>query len=313
MIAAPGGYESVIAAVARAAVGDGDLGLDVVAGGLTRGESVGRALAEVDSELVTVHDAARPLVSAELIESLIGRLSSRPDADAVVPAAPVADTIKRVSDDGETVAATEDRELLRTAQTPQVFRTARLREAHARDPGSARAATDDATLIESAGGTVLVEPGPSENLKVTTPADLRLAEALLGERDAPRPSTWIRRVMPNLPARDLEASRRFYTEFLGLAVAMDEPGFLMLFSPSHPTSELTVSADEQREWDPNTGRTQMAIEVADVDASYEEARSRGLPIVYPLTDEPWGIRRFFVEDPDGTVINVHSHIDDRDG
>ncbi|MQA75532.1 MAG: hypothetical protein GEU88_14525 [Solirubrobacterales bacterium] len=114
--------------------------------------------------------------------------------------------------------------------------------------------------------------------------------------------------MPNVVARDLEASRRFYVDFIGLAVAMDEPGFLMLFSTSHPTSELTVSSDEQREWDPNTGRTQMAIEVADVDASFAEAQRRGLPIAYPLTDEPWGIRRFFVEDPDGTVINVHTHI-----
>jgi uncharacterized glyoxalase superfamily protein PhnB len=63
------------------------------------------------------------------------------------------------------------------------------------------------------------------------------------------------------------------------------------------------------DWDPNTRRTQMAVEVGDVDGVYAGAERRGLRIVYPITDEPWGIRRFFVEDPDGTVINVHSHLD----
>ena len=92
-------------------------------------------------------------------------------------------------------------------------------------------------------------------------------------------------------------------------VAMDEQGLLMLASPSHPTSELTVGSEEQQEWDPETHRTTIAIEVADVDAVHAEAQRLGLPVVYPLTDEPWGIRRFFVEDLDGTVINVHSHIE----
>ncbi len=115
--------------------------------------------------------------------------------------------------------------------------------------------------------------------------------------------------MPNVVADDLEASRRFYTEFLGLDVAMDEKGLLMLASPSNPTAQLTVVSDDQTDWDPNTRRTQMAVEVEDVEAVHADAQRRGLPIVYSLTDEPWGIRRFFVEDPDGTVINVHSHID----
>lgn len=120
--------------------------------------------------------------------------------------------------------------------------------------------------------------------------------------------TWIRRVMPNVVAGDLDASKSFYTDFLGLEIAMDEPGFLMLSSATNPTAELTVCSAEQRDWDPDTARTQMAIEVEDVAAVHAEAERRGLRIVRPLTDEPWGIRRFFVEDPDGTVINVHSHI-----
>lgn len=86
---------------------------------------------------------------------------------------------------------------------------------------------------------------------------------------------WIRRVMPNVVSDDLKASRSFYTDFLGLEVSMDEEGFLMLSSPTNPTAELTVVSDEQQTWDPNTRRTQMAVEVENVD---------------------------------GTVINVHSHI-----
>jgi 2-C-methyl-D-erythritol 4-phosphate cytidylyltransferase len=308
VIAAPAGYEGALEGAAAAA--GGALPITVVTGASSRGESVGIGLERVETDLVAVHDAARPLVTPELIEALIARLGSSAGADGVIAAAPVTDTIKRVADSA-TVQATEDREHLWAAQTPQLFRARRLRDAHAASSGALAEATDDAVLVERQGGTVLVEPAPAENLKVTTGADLRLAELLLAERERERPRTWIRRVMPNVVARDLAASRAFYADFLGLMVAMDEPGFLMLASPSHPTSELTVGSEEQREWDPETHRTTIAIEVADVDAVYAEARRLGLPVVYPLTDEPWGIRRFFVEDPDGTVINVHSHIEPR--
>lgn len=115
--------------------------------------------------------------------------------------------------------------------------------------------------------------------------------------------------MPNVVTEDLDASQRFYADFLGLEVSMAEPGFLMLSSPTNPTAELTVVSAEQADWDPNTRRTHIAVEVEDVDAVHAEAQRRGLRIVYPITDEPWGIRRFFVEDPDGRVINVHSHVE----
>jgi 2-C-methyl-D-erythritol 4-phosphate cytidylyltransferase len=189
VIAAPPGHERQLEEAAGAA---SDLALEVVAGGATRAESVGAALARADSELIVVHDAARPLVTPELIEAALAKLADRPDADAVIAAAPLTDTVKRAREPrpakgefergGPTVAKTESREHLWAAQTPQAFRTAALREAHAADPQRVAAATDDAMLIEKAGGKVLIEPAPAENMKVTTPGDLRIAELLLTAR-----------------------------------------------------------------------------------------------------------------------------------
>jgi 2-C-methyl-D-erythritol 4-phosphate cytidylyltransferase len=187
IVAAPSGRWAEVRELAP----DG-LELEVVDGGDTRAESVGRALAGVESELVAVHDAARPLVTAELIEAVLRRLDARPDAAGVIAAAPLTDTVKRAREPrpargdfergGPTVAKTESRDHLWAAQTPQAFRTAALRKAHEADPQRLAAATDDAMLVEKAGGKVLIEPAPPRNLKVTTADDLRLAELLLGER-----------------------------------------------------------------------------------------------------------------------------------
>jgi 2-C-methyl-D-erythritol 4-phosphate cytidylyltransferase len=171
----------------------GDVGGEAVAvpGGASRSESVAAGLARVDSELVVVHDAARPLVTARLIDDLVERLLASPDAAAVIAAAPITDTVKRAEEprpDGklspgsQTVAETVSRDLLWAAQTPQVFRTDVLRAALDTDPRRLEAATDDAMLVERLGGTVLLHPSPPENLKVTTPLDLRVAELLLAER-----------------------------------------------------------------------------------------------------------------------------------
>ncbi len=118
----------------------------------------------------------------------------------------------------------------------------------------------------------------------------------------------IRRAVPNLLAADLEESKSFYTGLLGFEVAMDQAGFAMLRSPSNETAQIILSSPGGETDDPQVGKSQLSVEVADVDAVHAEAVSRGLEIVYPLTDEPWGIRRFFVKDPDGTVINVAMHI-----
>ena len=98
----------------------------------------------------------------------------------MIAATPVTDTVKRATDDGLAIAGTEPREGLWAAQTPQVFR--RRSCARCTTPPRRSAATDDAMLVEAAGGRVLIEPAPAENLKLTTDADRRLAELLLAER-----------------------------------------------------------------------------------------------------------------------------------
>jgi catechol 2,3-dioxygenase-like lactoylglutathione lyase family enzyme len=115
----------------------------------------------------------------------------------------------------------------------------------------------------------------------------------------------IRRAMPTVRSSDLDASREFYVGFLGFDVGMDTTGFLMLHSPSTPTTQVIIATDDAD--DREVLRVDVNLEVSDVDEVHAEARRRGLEVVYPLTDEPWGIRRFFVRDPDGYVINVASH------
>jgi 2-C-methyl-D-erythritol 4-phosphate cytidylyltransferase len=185
VIAAPPGAEEEVERVAGEAVvaeaaGGVPTHVIVITGGAARGDSVGLSLAEVpvSAEIVAVHDAARPLVTPALIAALISRLDDSPDAAGVIAAAPVSDTIKQV-EEGR-IVGTRPRAGLWKAQTPQVFRAEPLRRAH--DAGGAATATDDAVLIENQGGVVLVEEPPGPNLKVTTSADLALAELLLSQR-----------------------------------------------------------------------------------------------------------------------------------
>jgi 2-C-methyl-D-erythritol 4-phosphate cytidylyltransferase len=161
------------------ASGDGR-GHVVVAGGTTRAESVRAGLAAVpdDAEIVVVHDAARPLAEPELFERVIGEV--RRGADAAVPGSPVTDTVKRV--DGARVVETVARDDLVVVQTPQAFRTSVLRAVHEDVPE----ASDDAALVERAGGSVVVVPGDERNLKITTPFDLVVAAAVLGDADGAR-------------------------------------------------------------------------------------------------------------------------------
>ncbi|HEX3432878.1 MAG TPA: 2-C-methyl-D-erythritol 4-phosphate cytidylyltransferase [Solirubrobacteraceae bacterium] len=154
-----------------------------VHGGDTRSDSVRRALAAAGpGDTVLVHDAARPLITVELAESVIAALAGDSEADAAIAAAPVTDTIKRAGREGGAVRETLDRGELWSVQTPQVFRRAALERALDVDDETLARATDDAWLVERAGGRVIVVPSPAENLKVTTPLDLRVAELLLAER-----------------------------------------------------------------------------------------------------------------------------------
>jgi 2-C-methyl-D-erythritol 4-phosphate cytidylyltransferase len=155
-----------------------------------RGDPGANALEAVGTDYVAIHDAARPLLTPELVEALVADLDADEDAAGVIAAAPVTDTIKRASLQFPTseggnrklvVEATEDRDRVWRAQTPQVFRTQALREA----PAAAERpeeATDESMLVEAAGGTVLIHPVTGQNLKVTTRLDLRVAELLLQSR-----------------------------------------------------------------------------------------------------------------------------------
>nr|WP_221522225.1 2-C-methyl-D-erythritol 4-phosphate cytidylyltransferase [Kitasatospora kifunensis] len=165
----------------------------VVAGGATRQESVRLGLAAIPdaTEIVLVHDAARPLVPVEVVDAVVAAV--RAGAEAVVPAVPLADTVKRVrpvpAGEPEPVLDTPDRASLRAVQTPQGFRRQVLVEVHAKAlaeeaEGGSPVVTDDAGLVEHYGGQVVVVPGHEEAFKVTRPLDLVLAEAVLARRRA---------------------------------------------------------------------------------------------------------------------------------
>ena len=120
----------------------------------------------------------------------------------------------------------------------------------------------------------------------------------------------IRRVVPDIAASSdsassFEASREFYSGVLGFDVGMEQEWVMTFVSPSNPTAQVTVMREDASA----PVQPQMSIEVDDVDAVHAAAVAGGVEIVYPLTDEPWGVRRFFARDPNGVVVNVLSHID----
>jgi 2-C-methyl-D-erythritol 4-phosphate cytidylyltransferase len=155
-----------------------------VFGGDERSHSVRAALHHtLAGDPVLVHDAARPMLTPEIVRAVLAGLDD--DADAAIAAAPVADTIKRAGEDGRTVAETLDRAGLWAIQTPQVFRREVLERALAQPHEILAGATDDASLVEAMGGTVRLVETPRENFKVTTPEDLRLADLLLRARARP--------------------------------------------------------------------------------------------------------------------------------
>ena len=183
VVAAPPGYEDEVRALAARV--DQQPAPKVVTGGDTRSESVANALAALAEDgdppdgIVAVHDAARPLVTPELIDATVAALGQDAGAAGVIAAEPVADTLKREAA-ANVIAATVSREGLWAAQTPQVFRIAALREVV--EGGADPTATDEAMLIERQGWTVLLHESGQPNLKVTTRADLELADLILRGR-----------------------------------------------------------------------------------------------------------------------------------
>ena len=153
-------------------------GPNQVEGGATRSESVRRGLAAVPAEatIVLVHDAARPFASDAVFQRVIGAVVD--GADAAVPGIPVTDTIKQVNE-SDVVVSTPRRETLRAVQTPQAFRASSLRKAHA----AGGEGTDDASLVEHAGGEVRVVDGEHVNRKITELDDLEWARAHVAAMD----------------------------------------------------------------------------------------------------------------------------------
>jgi 2-C-methyl-D-erythritol 4-phosphate cytidylyltransferase len=163
--------DGVVLVVPPDRAGDAEPQADAVApGAATRSGSVRAGLDRVpaDAEVVVVHDGARPLAGPDLFAAVVDAV--RAGADAAVPGVPVSDTLR------SRVGGAVDRDGVVAVQTPQAFRAAALRAAHA---GGAEA-TDDASLVEAGGGKVVVVEGSPANLKITAPADLVVAEALLG-------------------------------------------------------------------------------------------------------------------------------------
>lgn len=181
VVAAPPGDEAEVTSV----LASHDVGKEVrvIAGGATRQESVRRALDSLPAEVdvVLVHDAARPLTPSEIADAVAAKV--RAGFAAVVPVLSVADTIKRVDERGM-VTETLRRSELVAVQTPQGFTRELLAKAHEAALIDGFEASDDAGLAERVGASVSVVPGSDEGFKVTRPADLIFAEALLRDRRA---------------------------------------------------------------------------------------------------------------------------------
>lgn len=159
-----------------------DTDLLVTTGGPSRQESVGRGLELVDTETVVVHDAARPFAPAQLVTEVIATLQ-RTGVEAVVPGIAMDETLKVVDSQEDLVLRTVDRTGLWRVQTPAAFQTAALKDAHSRARAEGFIGTDESQLVERfAGGRVMIVAGRRDNLKITFPEDLALAEAMLGLR-----------------------------------------------------------------------------------------------------------------------------------
>lgn len=174
--AAAAACDAVIVVLPAGHPWDGEPVTATVPGGATRAASVRAGLTAVPdaTDVIVVHDAARPLATPELFRAVIAAVDA--GADAAIPAVPIPDTVKRVA--GDRVLDTVPRDSLVAVQTPQAFRAEALRAAH-RHAGDA---TDDAALVEAAGGTVRTVVGDPRNGKVTTPSDFVVAAALLEEQ-----------------------------------------------------------------------------------------------------------------------------------
>ena len=116
----------------------------------------------------------------------------------------------------------------------------------------------------------------------------------------------IKRIVPNISSSKMKESKKFYEDFLGLKLVMDKDWMLTFASVSNPTTQISIV----KKVNPNSADSDItiSIEVNDIDRLYTKAIAEDYPIPYPITNEPWGVRRFFVKDPNGVILNVMNHI-----
>lgn len=115
------------------------------------------------------------------------------------------------------------------------------------------------------------------------------------------------RIVPNIYSNDVEKSKQFYVEFLEMDLVMNMGWILTFASKENPTAQLSIFQNDKKEELDNTAIF-LSIEVSDIDKLYERAKKQNWKIVYPITDESWGLRRFFVKDPNGATINLLAHL-----
>lgn len=118
----------------------------------------------------------------------------------------------------------------------------------------------------------------------------------------------MRRIVPNIYSDDIEKSKQFYTEFLGMDLAMDMDWILTFVSKENKTAQISIFRNDKNEPLDNSAIF-LSIEVSDIDEWYEKAKKQKIKIVYPITNEDWGVRRFFIKDPNGVTINLLTHLE----
>ncbi len=116
----------------------------------------------------------------------------------------------------------------------------------------------------------------------------------------------VRRIVPNIYSNDLEKSKQFYIEFLAMDLVMDMGWILTFASKDNPTAQISILQYDKKD-NLDNGAIFLSVEVSDIDELYAKAIRYKCEIVYPVTDEPWGVRRFFVKDPNGATINLLAH------
>ncbi len=117
----------------------------------------------------------------------------------------------------------------------------------------------------------------------------------------------MRRIVPNIYSNDVEKSKQFYTDFLGMDLALDMDWILTFISKENKTAQISILRNDTNKPLENSAIF-LSIEVSDIDNWYEEAKNQKIEIVYPITNESWGVRRFFIKDPNGATINLLAHI-----